>query len=157
MVSGWGPSSSWPRFDGAVFYLVLVAAMVWCAVACNTFRDTGEPTNDDVLDLATDADDSDTAACGCAPDEACCEGACVEDDDAHCGPTCVNCARLDFVQGVRCELGTCIIESCNADRDNCNDDPLDGCEADLNSAGEHCGACGVECLAPKACQDGDCT
>jgi hypothetical protein len=46
-----------------------------------------------------------------------------------------------------CETGSCQIGQCDAGFDDCDHDPLNGCEIDLNTTAD-CGACGVPCLPP---------
>ncbi len=45
--------------------------------------------------------------------------------------------------------------ACQGGRVDCNGDPADGCEADLDDDGHHCGACDRDC-GGQACTDGAC-
>ena len=55
-----------------------------------------------------------------------------------------------------CTTGTCLILSCSYDFADCNNDPDDGCEADLGHDDDNCGACHDECWGGKHCKKGDC-
>ena len=45
---------------------------------------------------------------------------------------------------------------CPPEAADCNDDPSDGCEADLSSSVENCGACGAGCAAGLVCGASQC-
>ncbi len=53
------------------------------------------------------------------------------------------CDGDDAPGGVDCNA-MCTFK-CEANRGNCNNDPVDGCEADLFLSTQHCGMCGHEC------------
>lgn len=55
-----------------------------------------------------------------------------------------------------CTTGTCVIVSCSNDFADCNDDPGDGCEADLRHDDDNCGECHEECWGGKHCKKGHC-
>ncbi|MEM9191408.1 MAG: MopE-related protein [Myxococcota bacterium] len=50
----------------------------------------------------------------------------------------------------RCNNGVCGIDFCLADFDDCDGDPDNGCEADLNSPND-CGGCGIRCGVGSEC------
>ncbi|MEZ4302193.1 MAG: DNRLRE domain-containing protein, partial [Polyangiaceae bacterium] len=59
-----------------------------------------------------------------------------------------------------CQTGTCQLVACESGFGDCDGDPSNGCEADLNNSGAHCGACGVTCQNPQgttSCNFGTCT
>ena len=60
----------------------------------------------------------------------------------------------------KCSAGACVIDQCDAAWNDCNDDPADGCEADLNGDKSHCGTCSNDCVAAKGpgwiCNSGTC-
>lgn len=71
----------------------------------------------------------------------------------HCGACnnpCPNAANA----AVACAAGTCQF-TCNAGFADCNADPKDGCEVDLQTDPVHCGTCTTSC-AGTACENGAC-
>jgi hypothetical protein len=63
-----------------------------------------------------------------------------------------NCSACGHVCGsanatAKCAGGACAIESCNAGFDDCNKDPADGCETNLETDSSHCGVCARACTA----------
>ena len=60
-----------------------------------------------------------------------------------------------------CRAGLCGLGDCNAGYADCNKDPADGCEVDLLTDGNNCGACGMTCAglphASPACSGAACT
>jgi hypothetical protein len=104
-----------------------------CAIACETgFGD---------CDL-----DADT---GCETD--------VRLDRENCGACGRACENENG--STRCVEGECQ-PSCGAGFEDCDGDPLNGCETDLGSSVRHCGACGARCNPESAsgeCVDGVCT
>jgi hypothetical protein len=60
-----------------------------------------------------------------------------------------------------CAAGACTIASCNAGFANCDGNPMNGCEVNLNSDTANCGACSTpgaprECDAGQLCSAGTC-
>lgn len=120
-------------------------------------------------------------ACGnkCAEGELClsdgatpyCGIPCVKDKKVLCGEKCVDllnevdaCGACGVVcpspgpHGRRtCNKGICGTE-CESGWADCNGDPADGCEVDLQGHPDHCGACGTRCdvTAGQPCIDGAC-
>ncbi len=47
-----------------------------------------------------------------------------------------------------CATGTCVIASCNPGYLDCDGDPTNGCEVNLNIDVNHCGSCAVKCPSP---------
>jgi len=61
--------------------------------------------------------------------------------------------RYAAVQNKVCEI------VCANRREDCNDDLLDGCEADLDADAAHCAGCNAACVTPNAtpvCSGGVC-
>lgn len=88
----------------------------------------------------------------CAPGVGNCDGridainGCEQalDTRDHCGACDVACPEPTAFEVRReCTTSGCVIE-CAALRDDCNDDPRDGCETDLTRNG-NCGMCGKTC------------
>ena len=46
----------------------------------------------------------------------------------------------------KCNAGNCAVGSCDAGWDDCNGNPVDGCETDLTGDKEHCSKCDNNCL-----------
>jgi hypothetical protein len=63
-------------------------------------------------------------------------------DPLHCGGCGIAC---DGTHGTpTCSAGTCGI-TCDAGFSDCDGDPSNGCEVDLDSDAAHCGGCGIAC------------
>lgn len=91
------------------------------------------------------------AADGCESD--------LLNDINHCGTCSTVCG--DVANGTRgCDQGTCGIESCEPNFDDCNQSPGDGCEVDLRTDLGHCGSCSNACPsydhATTGCDNGNC-
>jgi len=72
----------------------------------------------------------------------------------HCG-ACNR--RCDVAQGLaRCVAGACTVGGCNAGFGDCDRMVGNGCETDLNTNAQHCGACGNACAAGLVCVNGGC-
>jgi hypothetical protein len=94
---------------------------------------------------------------GCAPGQNCCGDACVNTQtDAQncgaCGRACVTPPNTE----VACANGACGAPVCVGRTADCNRNLRDGCEANLATDTNNCGACGTACGAGLACQDGRC-
>ncbi|RME22898.1 MAG: choice-of-anchor D domain-containing protein, partial [Deltaproteobacteria bacterium] len=77
--------------------------------------------------------------------------------NSNCGGCNVSCV-LDHAQ-TSCQTGSCQIVSCTGTWQDCNTNPLDGCEVNTASDVEHCGDCATACGFPNAgasCQNGSC-
>lgn len=69
--------------------------------------------------------------------------ACVAktDPDYGCGRSnCQPCA-LPNARAICGPDGNCVVASCVGTHEDCNDNPSDGCEIDLQSSTAHCGSC----------------
>lgn len=100
-------------------------------------------------------DDGDAAVC--SPDRVLCGDRCVEirSDPDHCGGCGQSCTTAPNVASVgsRCVNGTCALV-CLPDFGDCEAAP--GCETDLSTNDEHCGACENRCDADEGCAAGRC-
>jgi hypothetical protein len=59
----------------------------------------------------------------------------------------------------RCEDSTCQLATCDAGYANCDEQPENGCETDIQTDPAHCGDCGTKCRfahASARCEDGTC-
>lgn len=87
------------------------------------------------------------------------QGQCADllNDPAHCGG-CGNVCPLAGPHQVRsCAKGRCAYE-CAPGFADCNGNPADGCETNVNANPGHCGACGNRCdiAAGQPCVEGKC-
>lgn len=100
----------------------------------------------------------------CAPGRGDCDGApangcetTLATDLEHCG-TCGHSCTLSGTLS-ECASGKCVVAGCTAGHADCNGTALDGCEVDVQSDPQNCGACGAACSLPSAvpaCSDGAC-
>lgn len=88
---------------------------------------------------------------GCPSDMKDCEGVCVSlsDEDFGCArPTCSPCFLEQAT--ARCSPeGECIVASCVGSFEDCDRNPENGCEKDIEGDVENCGGCGDACDAPE--------
>ncbi len=102
----------------------------------------------------------DTVSCGgvtcCASGTTCCGDHCVDlsTDPANCGACGNSCARPNAV--TVCASGTCRFLFCQSGWGDCDSNPNNGCEANLLSDPNNCGACHVHCFSGRICQAGFC-
>lgn len=88
-----------------------------------------------------------------------CSGTCynLNTDVNNCGTCGHICSTANGAAA--CTAGNCTIASCNAGFADCDGNPADGCEINLNSNVNNCGSCGHLCSAPNAnsaCAGGAC-
>jgi hypothetical protein len=117
--------------------------------------------------IDSDTDRMNCGGCGieCPETQICGKGVCIcPTGFAPCGTKCHDflsdleacggCGQKCFFQNAEtiCKNGVCEMGECNDDYYDCNDDPSDGCESDLQDL-ENCGACGVSCGFPNAFTD----
>jgi len=77
---------------------------------------------------------------------------------AHCGACGARCDLPNATAS--CAAGRCAVASCNAGFADCNMNPADGCEVNLNTSASNCGRCGNVCVfagGTAACTMGACT
>lgn len=73
---------------------------------------------------------------------------------AHCGGCGVTCALPNAT--ATCTTGTCEVDTCSAERGNCDGIAANGCEVDLDRDDNHCGTCGNACDPGDRCRFGRC-
>jgi hypothetical protein len=127
--------------------------------------------NDVEADLDADGDrDADPDEAECVPTTETCngrdddcdrdvdEGFDLETDEANCGSCRHAC---DFRNGTgQCTAGSCVVATCEAGFDDCNDTGDDGCETALATTPAHCGSCETPCDFQNGtgeCSSGLCT
>jgi len=102
--------------------------------------------------------------CACPPGETLCTSrrwswcADLQQDPLDCG-ACGNACRRDTAKNLDgvCDKGVCV-DRCAAGWGDCDGDPDNGCETNLETSVAHCGACGIRCdtAAGQPCIDGQC-
>ena len=118
--------------------------------------------NGSCIDVSADAGNCGGCGVTCPDGVACVDGGCdltcetgvacgagcvdTATDPANCG-ACGNACPAGTNQAATCTDGVCGV-MCAAGFGDCNDDPSDGCETDVNTDPTHCGACGAGCVAP---------
>ncbi|HQM10806.1 MAG TPA: hypothetical protein PK140_15495 [Polyangiaceae bacterium] len=76
----------------------------------------------------------------------------------HCG-ACGKACNLPHATAA-CSNGSCTISSCDSGWGDCNGNPTDGCEVNLNTSPNYCGSCGNKCSVTNGtagCSNGKCT
>ncbi len=68
----------------------------------------------------------------------------VLSDPNNCGGCGTPCTGKPNAKA-NCTAGNCVLGDCNPGFANCNNDPQDGCEANLNYDANNCTACGKAC------------
>ena len=98
----------------------------------------------------------------CSGGATCCQvnghGICIDTrtDPDNCGACGAPCRTADHAEELSCSLGVCLVKTCEEDYEDCDADPLNGCEANLTSDRLHCSGCGHACGAGSECSDGAC-
>lgn len=75
---------------------------------------------------------------------------------------CGGCGSVCMLPGAEagCSEGKCVVANCGAGTGDCDGDPFNGCETDLLTTEDHCGACARPCsdtgVASKLCSGGLC-
>lgn len=93
------------------------------------------------------------ADCDCDPANGCEVN--LKHDVAHCG-ACGHACKLAHATAT-CTEGECAINTCDSEFADCDNNPANGCEADLDRDRDNCGACGVDCPTGTICVEGICT
>jgi hypothetical protein len=121
------------------------------------------PSEDSGAGLESDANEGgpgvlENLCDGCGVDQKSCGGGCVSTGDPAYGcaneGTCRAC-NLAYAISTCGAHGLCAVASCTGHRADCNNDPSDGCEAELTMA-DNCGTCGNVCAAGQLCTNGAC-
>jgi hypothetical protein len=81
----------------------------------------------------------------------------VRSDMSNCGGCGKICdASPSGATGASCQSGHCTLEGCQPNRDDCDNSAGNGCEVDLLTDVNHCGACGTSCTSDQQCCNGTC-
>lgn len=157
-----------------------------CAISCDPgYQDCdGNAINGCEINSQTDVDHCGTCATKCVKANdtpACNSGVCVVascdtgygDCDVIAANGCetnlntstTSCGKCNSPCSVAngtpaCVSGKCDIASCKAGFDDCNADPTDGCETNINKDTTNCGKCGTSCVVANgtpACTLGACS
>jgi hypothetical protein len=122
-----------------------------CGTVCDLANvDTHECVAGSCTIAACDTDflDCDTTdANGCEVDSA--------TDEFNCGE-CTNVCALDNVTDNGCAAGECTIVTCADGYLDCDTAASTGCESDVTTDVDNCGACDNACAAGAECIDSDC-
>jgi hypothetical protein len=122
-----------------------------CGAACSTAGGTASCT---------------AGAChiACNPGFADCDGSAANGCEVNLDTSLTSCGTCGHACSTAnatpaCSAGACTIAACNAGFADCDHDPTNGCEANLNSSVASCGTCGHACTAANAtpaCSAGAC-
>jgi len=63
----------------------------------------------------------------------------------HCGLCTTDCTTLNHSSAVHCASSVCVVDDCDSGWGNCNGLDSDGCERDLLTSNNYCGACSTNC------------
>jgi hypothetical protein len=92
------------------------------------------------------ADCDGTAANGCEVN--------LNTDAKNCGKCAAACSLANATS--TCSSGSCAVSACTTGFANCDGKAANGCEVNLSTDGNNCGACGTVCGAGSSCQGGTC-
>ena len=80
------------------------------------------------------------------------------ESDQNCG-ACGNDCTAAANGAAECNAGVCVITTCDAPFDDCDDNPANGCETNTDTSAGNCGTCGTACMfnnATGVCTGGTC-
>ncbi len=110
------------------------------------------PSCDSTGKCAIASCDAGFADCNSDPSDGCETD--LKTDTANCG-TCGNkCVEPNATAS--CAAGACAVGTCDANYEDCNSDPVDGCESKTDADPQHCGSCSNSCAQNETCTAGAC-
>ncbi len=101
------------------------------------------------------------AISACNPSFANCDGSASNGCEVNLNSNVNNCGACGRACSLTratatCSAGSCAVGSCNAGYGNCDGSASNGCEVDLRSNANHCGACGRTCNSSQRCSNSVC-
>jgi alpha-tubulin suppressor-like RCC1 family protein len=94
---------------------------------------------------------------GCGTGEKACNGGCVGLTDPAFGCGAPSCEPCSVGNGAAvCSAGACVVGTCTAPQADCDQKVSTGCETNVQTNAQHCGACGNACAAGEVCSAGAC-
>ncbi|MCX7944855.1 MAG: hypothetical protein N2746_10155 [Deltaproteobacteria bacterium] len=80
----------------------------------------------------------------------------IYEDKYHCGDCKNDCTKLQNIQSVKCDSGSCVIIDCLYGFGNCDGYNSNGCEANFSTDPRHCGDCATDCRDNSVCSNKQC-
>jgi hypothetical protein len=112
-------------------------------------------------------DNNNCGFCGvvCSGGTSCDSGLCCAAGETNCNSTCTDTstnvshcgACNNACNNTVCNAGICDTSSCNTGFSDCNLNPADGCEVNIDSDASHCGACNNSCNGSSVCTASVCS
>lgn len=81
----------------------------------------------------------------------------LEMDVENCGACRRECTNANAMGEPACAAGDCALGACLPGFSDCDMEPANGCESEINGDPTNCGGCGVACSAGDFCVGGTCT
>lgn len=98
-----------------------------------------------------------TGNCFPGPGEKACGEVCPSTIDPSHGCASSSCAPCEFPYAAEtCTNGACAISGCDTDYEDCDADPLNGCEVNVQQDPTHCGVCTTDCTAGGGAKAWEC-
>lgn len=144
--SGWGDCNNLDT-DGCETPLTTISNCGACGAKCN------DPQGPESCLTGT-------CGCGCAPGMGNCDKSCSNGCEAplntliHCGGCNQRCSLAHASES--CSTASCLVISCDAGWQDCDSNPVNGCEVEVAFDQKNCGSCGTACPPGKVCHQNAC-